>query len=163
MSLKKLSACSNLLSQQRLTLALAESVTGGRVAADFSFTRKAGDILVGGVICYDAIVKQQLLGVPKELIDIFTPESAEVTAAMAEGLKRIMQADIYVAITGLAGAGGSETPEKPVGTIFIHGIRSHRQFSETCLFQGSYKEIVLKTVSKIADLLIKEITRTTNT
>lgn len=70
---------SKLLIANRLTLAFAESATAGRAAAEFSLVKNAGKLLKGGLVCYDACLKEDILGVPSELIKKYTPESAEVT------------------------------------------------------------------------------------
>ena len=89
------------------------------------------------MVCYDASLKEEILEIPHGLIETFTPESAEVTQAMAINFCKFSSADICVALSGLTTPGGSETPEKPVGTIFIHIIFPHRRVSERLLFDGS--------------------------
>src|SRR5690606_30231277 len=126
----------------------AESATAGRVTSEFSLIPDSGKFLKGGFICYDACLKQDVLGVPEALISEYTPESAEVTAAIARGLSLLIPADIHIGITGLPAPGGSETPEKPVGTMFIHGIIKGNTtiFSARPVFQGTADEIILQPV-----------------
>lgn len=140
--------------KKKLTIAFVESATGGRVAADFSLIPQAGDFLEGGLICYDARLKESLLNVSKRLIEEKTPESSEVTKAIAHGLTEFIPATIHVGITGLTAPGGSETPEKPVGTIFIHCLLRNRDlFSKRIVFQGTPEHIVTQTVTEVAKLL----------
>lgn len=150
--------CGRLLIDQKLTIAFAESATAGRMASDFSLIPDAGKFLIGGLVCYDACLKEQLLKVPEELIKNLTPESMEVTMAIATGLKRLIPASLHVGITGLTSSGGSETPEKPVGTMFIHALLHGKAlFSERIVFQGSPEEIVKQTTERTALLLINSL------
>lgn len=143
-----------LLITKKLTIAFAESATAGRLSSDFSMVEDAGKFLKGGIACYDACVKEGLLSVDPKLIAQFTPESMEVTRAISFGISRAIPADIHIGITGLTCPGGSETAEKPVGTMFIYAIRDSEQiFSERLNFTGSRWEIVSRTVDRCAELL----------
>jgi len=156
MKTNTLSECAKLLIENKLTIAFAESATGGRIAADFSLQPDAGKFLKGGIVCYDACLKSDLLKVPQELIDTCTPESMEVTQAIASGLAGLITADILIGVTGLPAPGGSETDEKPVGTMFLCGMLGERSvFSERTVFEGSPEEIVQQTVAKVAALIIR--------
>jgi nicotinamide-nucleotide amidase len=154
---QKITDCSQLLAEQNLRIAFAESATAGRLAAEFSLTADSGNILVGGLVCYDANLKVEILRVPKELIEFYTPESAEVTKELAERLQTYIPGDIHVAITGLTTPGGSETDEKPVGTIFIHAMIKGNSVAVREVFEGSAEQIVLQAVDRVAQLLIDEI------
>jgi nicotinamide-nucleotide amidase len=107
------------LKQKQLTVAFAESVTGGIATQRLTNCKGASDVLAGSVICYTPEVKRTLLGIPKKTIDQYTCESEQVTEGLISGLEKLIEADIYVAVTGLASEGGSDTPQKPVGTIFV--------------------------------------------
>jgi nicotinamide-nucleotide amidase len=150
----ELKHCCEVLLQKELTIAFAESATAGRVSAEFSLMQDAGQFLKGGFVCYDACLKEEALGVSPELIKKFTPESAEVTAAIAKGLEKLIRADLHVGITGLTAPGGSETAEKPVGTMFIHiNMAGKTLVSERALFIGSPEEIIMQTTFHTATLL----------
>ena len=143
-----------LLIESRLTLAFAESATAGRLSAEFSLIDDAGDFLKGGIACYDACIKENLLRVGHDLIEKFTPESMEVTKAITEGLVRLMPSDIHIGITGLTCPGGSETKEKPVGSMFIYALKGGMHlFSERMNFSGDRQEIVSKTIERTAVLM----------
>lgn len=147
-------ACGKLLIQQQLTIAFAESATAGRIAAEFALIPDAGKFLKGGLICYDADLKCNLLKVPRAQLDIFTPESAVVTQAITTGLQNLIPADIHIGCTGLTSSGGSESPEKPVGTMFLYAARAEQQlFNERLVFQGSPEHIVLQTIGFLANRL----------
>ena len=104
-----------------LTLATAESCTGGMVAARLTGISGASDVFLGAVVAYANDVKEEGLGVPAELIAQRGAVSAEVAAAMAAGARERLGADVAVAVTGVAGPGGG-TPEKPVGLVFAHAV-----------------------------------------
>jgi nicotinamide-nucleotide amidase len=107
------------LKEKALTLALAESVTCGLAAHRLSGCIGTSETFRGSIVCYAPQVKIKLLKVPKKMIERCTCESKEVTGILAKHLPRLIEADIHAAVTGLASPGGSETREKPVGTIFI--------------------------------------------
>ena len=92
--------CADLLTAKRLTLAFAESVTCGRIAAEFSMATDAGKFLLGELGCYNAYIKEKLLDVDPLLIKYFTPESPEVTFAITQGLDKLFHADILIGCTG---------------------------------------------------------------
>jgi nicotinamide-nucleotide amidase len=102
-----------------LTLATAESCTGGMVAERLTSVAGSSDVFLGGVVAYANEVKAAQLGVPADVLDAHGAVSAEVAAAMAEGARARLGAGVAVAVTGVAGPGGG-TPEKPVGLVFLH-------------------------------------------
>jgi nicotinamide-nucleotide amidase len=102
-----------------LTLATAESCTGGMVASRITAVPGASDAFVGAVVAYANDVKEADLGVPADLIERHGAVSAEVAAAMAAGVRARLGADVAVGVTGVAGPGGG-TPDKPVGLVFAH-------------------------------------------
>jgi nicotinamide-nucleotide amidase len=104
---------------QGLTLATAESCTGGLVAARLTSVPGSSDVVLGGVVAYADEVKRTELDVPAELIERHGAVSAEVAAAMARGARARLGADVAVSVTGIAGPGGG-TPEKPVGLVYLH-------------------------------------------
>ena len=102
-----------------LRLASAESGTGGMVAARLTGVPGSSASFVGGVVAYADEVKRSELDVPEGLLSEHGAVSAEVAAAMAEGARGRLDADVAVAVTGIAGPDGG-TPEKPVGRVHIH-------------------------------------------
>lgn len=107
-----------LLRQRGHTLALAESCTGGLLAARLTSVPGASAFLERAYVTYSNRSKVELLGVDPDLLASAGAVSAETAAAMAAGARRAARADIGVAITGIAGPDGG-TPEKPVGLVFI--------------------------------------------
>ena len=102
-----------------LTLATAESCTGGLVGERVTSVPGASDVYLGGVVAYADSVKEAQLGVDRDLLREHGAVSAEAAAAMAQGVRERLGADVGLAVTGVAGPGGG-TPEKPVGLVFIH-------------------------------------------
>jgi nicotinamide-nucleotide amidase len=104
------------LRERGLTIALAESCTGGKVAARLTNVPGSSAYVIGGVVAYSNDVKQQLLGVPALMLATSGAVSEAVATAMADGARQALHADIGVSITGLAGPDGG-TDEKPVGMV----------------------------------------------
>ncbi|MXV16720.1 CinA family protein [Hufsiella ginkgonis] len=150
-------SCSKLLAKMGLTIVFVESATAGRLCSEFALTAESGKILKGGLVCYDACLKEDILKVPEKLIKKYTPESAEVTAELAKRLKKFIPADIHAAITGLTTPGGSETPEKPVGTIFIHVLFKDTSLAIAEVYKGTPEEIMLQAIDRVALTIISEI------
>lgn len=105
-----------LYRQRGLTLASAESCTGGLVAGLITAIPGASDIFDRGFVTYSNAAKVECLGVAAALLDTFGAVSREVAAAMAAGALARSHADVAVSITGVAGPGGG-SPEKPVGLV----------------------------------------------
>ena len=104
-----------------LTLAAAESCTGGLVAARLTDVAGSSDVFRGGVVAYANDVKETYLGVSRALLERHGAVSAEAAQAMAHGVRERLGADVGVAVTGIAGPGGG-TEEKPVGLVLIHAV-----------------------------------------
>lgn len=154
MASKSITLCSARIAEKNLKIAVAESATAGWLASEFSLVPESGKIFLGGIVCYDANTKQDILNVPKEIIDEFTPESAEVTRLIAEGLNKYFKCDIAIGVTGLTAPGGSETEEKPVGTMFIHiTLPENRYCAHREVFEGTPEEIIGATVDRVGELI----------
>jgi PncC family amidohydrolase len=119
-----------------LTVATAESCTGGLVAHAITANAGSSGYFVGGVVSYSNEAKHELIGVPNELIAEHGAVSPEVATAMAVGVRDRLGADLGVAVTGIAGPDGG-TAEKPVGLVYI-GLadRAGRLESRRYLWDG---------------------------
>lgn len=102
----------------RLTIATAESCTGGLIAARLTDIAGSSDYVVGGIVAYTNEVKTALLGVPAGIICEHGAVSEPVAHHMAVGARQALQCDLALSVTGIAGPGGG-TAEKPVGLTFI--------------------------------------------
>ena len=107
-----------MLVEQGLTVAVAESCTGGLLAGRLTDRSGSSAYLRGGIVAYANEVKVELAGVPAELIEAHGAVSEEVAVALAEGARRVLGADIGIGLTGVAGPGGG-TAEKPVGLVWL--------------------------------------------
>ena len=114
-----------------LTVAVAESATGGLISSLITDIAGSSDYFKGGVVAYDNEVKVKVLGVREETLERHGAVSAETAAEMALGVKLLLEADIGLSDTGIAGPTGA-TPEKPVGLFYIglataEGARTEEQ------------------------------------
>jgi nicotinamide-nucleotide amidase len=107
-----------LLAQNKKTLALAESCTGGLIASRITDVPGASEIFLGGVVSYTNAAKEKFLGVQAQTLSTHGAVSEEVAREMALGAREKFGSDFAIAVTGIAGPGGGTT-EKPVGTMFI--------------------------------------------
>ena len=111
---------------KNIRIATAESCTGGMIAALLTEIAGSSDVFERGFVTYSNEAKEDLLGVPAELIHLHGAVSGEVAAAMAEGARKNSMAQIAVAVTGIAGPGGG-TSQKPVGLVYIALAHLDRQ------------------------------------
>ena len=107
-----------LLTEKKKTLALVESCTGGNIAHRVTNVPGASVVFLGGVVGYANEVKEKFVGVKSETLEKFGAVSEEVAREMVMGARAKFQSDFAIAVTGIAGPGGSSA-EKPVGTVFI--------------------------------------------
>ena len=111
--------CCNVLKKlQGKTLVTAESCTGGWFGKELTSIPGSSEVYKGGIICYTNFVKEQILGVEPDTLSKYGAVSKETAGEMAKGVRRILDADISVSVTGLAGPGGDDFGNK-VGTVFI--------------------------------------------
>jgi len=122
-----------------VTVATAESLTAGMVAAMLADTPGASAMLQGGVVSYQNSVKAEVLGVPPELLDAVGSVDGQVAAAMAEGARRLCRADIGVSTTGVAGPEPHD--DKAVGTVFVGVATAGGSASYAYSFEGNRPEI----------------------
>ena len=122
------------LKRRSLTLATAESCTGGLLASRITDVPGASEVFREGFVTYSNSAKTQILGVPAELIESLGAVSPEVARAMAEGAQKRAQANFALSLTGIAGPGGG-TPEKPVGLVHIALARPN---AETLLLERRF-------------------------
>src|SRR3990172_9321642 len=112
------SVVGRLLASKGLTIACAESCTGGSVSRKITSVPGSSRYFLGGVVAYSDALKESLLGVPRTTLAAHGAVSKETALAMASGIRAAAGADIGVSTTGIAGPSGG-TPEKPVGLVWI--------------------------------------------
>ena len=113
-----------ILTENRATIAVAESCTGGLLAERLTNVPGSSIYFLGGVVCYSNDLKTRLVDVPPSLLEAKGAVSPEVAMALAEGIRKRTGATIGIGVTGIAGPGGG-SPEKPVGLVYI-GIADER-------------------------------------
>ena len=138
-----------------VSLAVAESCTGGLVAARLTSMPGASDVFLGGLVAYDNDVKAARLGVPEETLAAHGAVSAETAAAMAAGAREAFGADVGLAVTGIAGPGGG-TPEKPVGLVYLHAQAPDVADSAEIRFSGD-RETIRRRAATAALHLVRRV------
>ena len=112
------SLAGRLLKQHGMTIATAESCTGGRLAAALNSQSGSSAYYMGSVVAYDNTIKEQVLGVQKDTLMQYGAVSEQTVREMAEGVRKLMHTDYAIATSGIAGPTGG-TPDKPIGTVWI--------------------------------------------
>ena len=125
----------NMLRKRELSLATAESCTGGLVSHRITNISGSSDYYKGGVIAYANEVKAQILLVDDALLAQKGAVSAECARAMAEGIRALLDGDIGIATTGIAGPTGG-TPDTPVGLVYIALATKGYLYHERHIFHG---------------------------
>jgi nicotinamide-nucleotide amidase len=137
-----------------MKLAMAESCTGGMVAAALTDIAGSSDVVERGFVTYSNEAKSELLDVPPALIAAHGAVSAEVAAAMAEGALAHAPVDLSVAITGIAGPGGGSAA-KPVGLVWLAcAVRGRQIATERYIFSGDRAAVRLMATRRALELLL---------
>lgn len=154
--LEKATAVLEAAREARITIALAESCTGGLVSALLTEIPGASDVFERAYVTYSNAAKQHELKVSASLLKRYGAVSEEVAMAMAEGAHARSKAPLTLAITGIAGPGGG-TEEKPVGTVFIAAYSQEDAFCRQFSFTGDRASIRQQAASKALHLLSEQI------
>ena len=150
------SLCSKVLTAlSGKTLATAESLTGGGIGGALTAVSGSSAVYKGGVISYTNAVKHAVLGVSEETLETCGAVSAPVAEAMAKGVRKLLDADVAVSVTGLAGPGGDEFGN-PVGTVFIGDEDAQRSLVKHCLFFGNREEVRRQTMEAALSLILEQ-------
>lgn len=145
-----------LLTERGLTLATAESCTGGNVAARVVSVAGASACFRGSVVAYANDVKEKVLGVSGEDLERHGAVSEPVVRQMAEGARRLLGADYGVATSGVAGPTGG-TPEKPVGTVWIAVASPEGTVAERFVFSFTRERNIDKATMKALGMLLERV------
>lgn len=147
--------CKVLETLKGKTLVTAESLTGGGIGAALTAIPGSSEVYKGGVISYTNWVKHTVLGVSQETLDRFGAVSYETAAEMSEGVRRLLNADVAVSVTGLAGPGGDGSGE-PVGTVFVGYDDENGGHVRKFLFEGTREEIRNQTIEAALLLILED-------
>ncbi|MCX8113311.1 MAG: CinA family nicotinamide mononucleotide deamidase-related protein [Bacteroidia bacterium] len=147
-----------LMKEKGLSLAIAESCTGGALSAEIVKVAGASEVLMGAVVAYANLLKQQLLGVSPYTLETEGAVSEATALQMAEGARKVASADIGLSTTGIAGpAGGS--PNKPVGTVWIGLSTPWGASAKKYNFSGDRQTIIQRGVAAALSFLWQNLTR----
>ncbi|MEX0290828.1 MAG: competence/damage-inducible protein A [Flavobacteriaceae bacterium] len=145
-----------LLTERGLTLAIAESFTGGRIAEQITAIPGASAFFRGSVVSYATATKIEVLKVPEELILEHSVVSEQVAVAMAENVRQLMKSEFGVATTGNAGPTKGDS-EADIGTVYIAIASSKKVYAQKFSMGNHRTRIVQKSVNKAFEMLQKEI------
>ena len=152
-------AASDVISAMRekgLTLATAESCTGGGVGHALTSVSGSSSVYLGGVISYANAVKEQVLKVPAEILATKGAVSYETAYAMAEGVRTLLGADIAVSITGIAGP-VSDNTQKPVGLVYI-GVATEQGITvKENHFAGDREKVRDQSICTVLEMILENI------
>ena len=145
-----------LLRARGLTVATAESCTGGLIGSLLTDVSGSSDYYLGGVIAYSNEVKNTVLGVRQETLATVGAVSRESALQMARGARRLLGTDYALSVTGIAGPTGG-TPEKPVGLVYMALIGPDVERCERHVWHGDRLEIKMQTARRALQILIEHI------
>ncbi|MCR5834418.1 MAG: nicotinamide-nucleotide amidohydrolase family protein [Selenomonadaceae bacterium] len=140
----------NLLKAKKLTVATAESCTGGLVASRLTDIDGASAYVKGGVVSYTNEIKQNILHVKPETLNMFGAVSSQTAKEMATNVRKIFSSSIGLSTTGLA---GSSNEGKPSGLVYVCAVGENFSEVKECHFQGSRTEIKAQAVEAVLKLL----------
>lgn len=144
------------LTKNACTLSVAESCTGGLLAASLTALPGASAYFAGGVVAYANAVKEGVLAVPHQMLIESGAVSEPVAVAMAEGVRALLQTDWAISTTGIAGPGGGSL-DKPVGTVWIAVAGRSGAFAHQFQFAGSRDVIQRAAVQSALEMLLARL------
>lgn len=136
------------------TVATAESCTAGMVASSIGAVPGASAVLRGGAVTYCDAIKHKVLGVSEETLSLHTAVSRQTAAEMAEGARRLYDADAAVSLTGYAGPDGG-TDDDPAGTVYIGLSTAAGTTVERRSFEGDRNEVRTAAAARALELLLR--------
>jgi nicotinamide-nucleotide amidase len=144
-----------ILNEEKLTLAAAESITGGLFSSELTINPGTSAIFKGGIICYSNEAKQALLHVPNAIIEKFGAVSGECAKYLAENVKELLNAQVGISFTGVAGP--TQIEDKEIGTVYIAISKAGE---ETCIYPlnlaGTREQIQARSVKYGLYYLLKQ-------
>ena len=154
-SIDNVDALADLLTQNKLTISVAESCTGGTLAGTLTSLSGASVYFDRGFVTYSNKAKQDLLGVNKDTITKYGAVSEHVALEMVKGVIKNSTSDFAVAITGIAGPSGGTTT-KPVGMVCFGFSTCGNNLTSTQLFKGDRLSIISQSVEYSIEQLLKQ-------
>ena len=146
-----------LLHEQKIKLALAESCTGGLVGHRMTNVPGSSEYFIGGVVAYSYEAKVRTLGVSWDTLNEFGAVSSETVLEMARGAMKLMDADIAVSVSGIAGPGGG-TADKPVGTTWVGLAANDGEWSREFHFDGDREKNKVSSADAALQMLLDYLT-----
>lgn len=143
-----------MLRERGLTLASAESCTGGNIAHVITEVPGSSEYFVGTVVSYCNRIKHQLLGVPGEVLDTVGAVSEPTVAQMVRGACQLLGTDCAVSTSGIAGPGGG-TPDKPVGTVWMAAKCGDRVVTHCAHLPGDRSRVIDRATTEVLKMLLK--------
>lgn len=147
-----------LLQAQGLKLALAESCTGGLIGHRVTNVPGSSEYFIGGVVAYSYEAKVKTLGVSWDTLNGFGAVSSETVLEMARGAKKLLDADIAVSVSGIAGPGGA-TDDKPVGTTWVGLVARDGEWSREFHFDGDRERNKVSSADAALQVLLDYLLR----
>jgi PncC family amidohydrolase len=141
-----------LLGQREMTLAAAESCTGGLVSHRITNVPGSSAYYNGSVTAYSNEIKEAVLHVRRDILVQYGAVSAQAVLEMARGVRDVLRADVGLAVTGIAGPGGG-TPEKPVGLVYVALATPDGDWVERRVWNGNRAENKARSADAVLDLL----------
>lgn len=132
-------AAARTLIRRQLTLAVAESCTGGLIASSLTDIPGSSGFFLGGIVAYANDVKTRLLGIEPETLKVHGAVSRDVALQMARHVRRLTRAHAGIGITGILGPTGA-TPLKPVGTVFVAVAFCHATYYRKLRLKGTRRQ-----------------------
>ncbi len=145
-----------LLIENKMKLATAESCTGGLIAQKITSVPGASECFDCGVVTYSNQQKHKLLGVSTETLEKFGAVSEQTALEMCKGVRTLAAADFGISVTGIAGPGGG-TPQKPVGTVWIGICGENVHKAEKFIFDGDRTSVRESTAMTALEMVKKAI------
>lgn len=146
--------CSDVLTALKgKTLVTAESLTGGGIGAALTAVSGSSAVYKGGVISYTDWVKETVLGVSHETLEVHGAVSLQTAEEMAVGARKLLRSDVAVSVTGLAGPGGDEYGN-PVGTVCIGFSNEWESFAVKHHFGGNREDVRRQTIQAALELVL---------
>ncbi|MDH1975046.1 CinA family protein [Aliarcobacter butzleri] len=150
----------DILRNNKKTITIAESCTGGLVASMITKVSGSSDIFNGSIVSYSNKIKNQELNVNNETLEKFGAVSTEVVNEMLDGAIKKFEADFAIAISGIAGPTGA-TKNKPVGTVVIGISNSNNdKIIDTFYFKGSREEVQIQAAKTSLKKILKFVKKT---